>query len=128
MGNTLLSVNFRMNLWSHCFSQNMNEKLSGFLPCIVRAEILAIFCSYFGRNDDFINSFWNCLTFKAPQELSNTIPVGGREFFARLLLALFSRDDCCWNLVNLHDVDLGWNLVREVQFSCSNLHFLLGAP
>ena len=22
------------------------------------------FCSYFGRNDDFINSFWNCLTFR----------------------------------------------------------------
>ena len=21
------------------------------------------FCSYFGRNDNFINSFWNCLTF-----------------------------------------------------------------
>ena len=24
-----------------------------------RAEILTIFRSYFGRNDDFINSFWN---------------------------------------------------------------------
>ena len=42
--------------WSHRFSQNTNEKLSGFLPCVVRAEI---FRSYFGRNDDFINSFWN---------------------------------------------------------------------
>ena len=28
-----------------------------------RSEILTIFCSYFGRNDDFINSFWNLLTF-----------------------------------------------------------------
>jgi hypothetical protein len=37
--------------------------LSGFLPCVVRAEILTIFCSYFGRNDDFIDSFWNWLTF-----------------------------------------------------------------
>ena len=27
------------------------------------AEILTIFGSYFGRNDDFINSFWNLLTF-----------------------------------------------------------------
>ena len=27
------------------------------------AEILTIFRSYFGRNDDFINSFWNSLTF-----------------------------------------------------------------
>ena len=28
-----------------------------------RAEILTIFLSYFGRNDDFINSFWYLLTF-----------------------------------------------------------------
>ena len=28
-----------------------------------RAEILTIFGSYFGRNDDFKNSFWNLLTF-----------------------------------------------------------------
>ena len=54
-----------MNLWSHCFSKkNMNAKLSWFLPCSVRAEILTIFCSYFGRNDDFINSFWSLLTFR----------------------------------------------------------------
>ena len=41
----------------------MNKKLSGFLPSLHRAVILRIFCSYFGRNDDFINSFRNCLTF-----------------------------------------------------------------
>ena len=29
-----------------------------------RVEILTIFCSYLERNDDFINSFWNCLTFR----------------------------------------------------------------
>ena len=56
-----------VNLWSHRFSKNTNKKLSGFLPCvvctIVRAEILTIFCSYFGRNDGFTNSFWNLLTF-----------------------------------------------------------------
>ena len=28
-----------------------------------RAEILAIFASYFGISNDFINSFWNLLTF-----------------------------------------------------------------
>ena len=50
--------NFRMNLWSHRFSQNTNEKLLRFLPCTVRAEILFVSCSYFGRNDDFISSFW----------------------------------------------------------------------
>ena len=55
-----------MSLWSHCFSQNMNRKLQGFLPCTVphySAEILTLFGSYFGRNDDFIDSFWNLLTF-----------------------------------------------------------------
>ena len=54
---------FRMNLWSQRFSQNTNKKLSRFLPSLHRAEILTIFRLYFGRNDDFINSFWNCLTF-----------------------------------------------------------------
>ena len=37
-----------------------------FLPCTVphyMAEILTIFGSYFGRNNDFINSFWNLLAF-----------------------------------------------------------------
>ena len=38
-------------------------KLIRFLPSLHRTEILTIFCSYFERNDDFINSFWNCLTF-----------------------------------------------------------------
>ena len=42
-----------MNLLSHCFSQNTNEKLS------VRISAL---CSE-GRNDDFKSWFWNCLTF-----------------------------------------------------------------
>ena len=52
-----------MNLWIHHFSQNTNKKLSRFLPSLHRTEILTIFGSYFGRNHDFINSFWNCLTF-----------------------------------------------------------------
>ena len=55
------SVNFRMNLWSHRFSQNMNQNMNqGFLPCSIAqywAEILTIFASYFGRNDDFILKF-----------------------------------------------------------------------
>ena len=52
-----------MNLWSHRVSQNTNKKLSTFLPSLHRAEILTIFCSYFGKNDDFMNPFWNYLTF-----------------------------------------------------------------
>ena len=50
-----------MNLWSHRFSQKTNKR---FLPSLHRAEILTIFRSYFERNYDFINSFWNCLSFK----------------------------------------------------------------
>ena len=48
-----------MSLWSHRFFQNCQD----FCPVYCRAEILTIFCSYFGRNDDFINSFWNLLIF-----------------------------------------------------------------
>ena len=47
-------------------SKFQNE-LQGFLLCSVAhywAEILTIFRSYFGRNDDFKNSFWNLLTLK----------------------------------------------------------------
>ena len=79
-----------MNLWGHRFSKNANQKLQGFLPyqtnkdcsqknclhspenhqkkcydpCLYgRAEIFVIFGLHFGRNDDFINSFSNELTF-----------------------------------------------------------------
>ena len=52
-----------MNLRSLRFSQNTNKKLSRILPSLHRAEILTIFCLYFGRNDDFINSLRNFLTF-----------------------------------------------------------------
>ena len=47
-------------------SKFQNE-LQGFLLCSVAhywAEILTIFRSYFGRNDDFKNSFWNLMTFR----------------------------------------------------------------
>ena len=33
------------------------------LPKYEQKIVLAIFHLYFGRNDDFINSFWNLLTF-----------------------------------------------------------------
>ena len=42
--------------------------LRSFFRC--RAEILTIFGWYFGRNDDFINSFWNLLTFRQQQRWS----------------------------------------------------------
>ena len=74
------SVNFRMNLWSHRFSQSMNKKLSRFLPSLHRAEILIIFW----EKRCFINSFWNCLTFTyfynlvdhCSQNSTTLLPVG----------------------------------------------------
>ena len=58
-------------------SKFQNEFLkSSFLPKYepkivkhYRAEILTIFGSYFGRNDDFINWFWNLLTFSDNEKL-----------------------------------------------------------
>ena len=38
-----------------------------------RAEILKIFRSYFGRNDDLINLFWDLLTFSRPCLLQHKI-------------------------------------------------------
>ena len=55
-------------------SQNTKETLSRFLPCVVRAEILTIFCSYFGRNDDFINLFWDLLTFINVKTKTEIVP------------------------------------------------------
>ena len=57
------------------------------LPSLHRAEILTISCSYFGRNDDFINSFWNCLTFsrsvpsvKVDLTLCSKCQIDGEDF------------------------------------------------
>ena len=48
------------------FLPKNEQKLSNcFVVCM--AEILTIFCSYFRRNDDFENSFWNLLTFSRGQ-------------------------------------------------------------
>ena len=43
-----------------------------------RTGILTIFRSYFGRNDDFLNSFWNLLTF------SNQRPFHGKNGFTSI--------------------------------------------
>ena len=61
------------------FSQNMNKKLSRFLPSLYKAEILTIFCSYFVRNEDFINKFWDYLTFSCipPSLLFRYVFFGG---------------------------------------------------
>ena len=57
-----------MNLWSHIFTQSINQILYEFLPCTVphyRAEILTIFGSYFGSSwIDTTCIFKICLYFK----------------------------------------------------------------
>ena len=60
------SINFRKKRWSHCFSKNVNQKLE-FCPVVWHStgqKSVQFLGSCFGRNDDFINSFWNLLTFK----------------------------------------------------------------
>ena len=44
-------------------SEVRTKNCQDFCSHYTRAEILAIFCLYFGKNDDFINSFWQQLTF-----------------------------------------------------------------
>ena len=41
------TVNFRMNLWSHGFFQNMNKKCEDFCPAVCRKEVLTIFSPIF---------------------------------------------------------------------------------
>ena len=62
-----------------------------------RAEILTIFGSYFGRNDDFINSFWNLLTFI------------GAHFSLLLLLKLLLKSFLIYRYVRcLHSKEYGY--------------------
>ena len=64
---SLASVSkFQNEFMKTSFLPKYEPKFVRILPCSVtqyRAEILTIFCSYFGRNDDFKNSFWNLVTF-----------------------------------------------------------------
>ena len=46
----------------------MNKNSQDFCTTHYRAEILTIFCSYLGRNDDIKNSFLDLLTFKYSEE------------------------------------------------------------
>ena len=50
------------------FLPKYEQKIVKISALTTQGRILKKFCSYFGRNDDFINSFWNCLTFSFPSE------------------------------------------------------------
>ena len=75
------------------------------LSVLARAEILKIFCSYFGRNDDFINLFWDLLTFSK----LTRIFVNFRVIFDLFSLIIFywitldqiSHTWFDWNIVNV---------------------------
>ena len=91
-----------MNFWSQRFSQNMNENLYA-LCCgtVHRAEILTIFCSYFGRNDDCINSFWNLLTFSMHFVFSHSLISSG--VMCRHDSFWHSKHGVCWQRAKLLD-------------------------
>ena len=61
-----------------------------------RAEILTIFGSYFGRNDDFINSFWNLLTFNKCTKL-------GKISEILLLIRGLAYTGCPTNILTISD-------------------------
>ena len=48
---------FQNEFLKSSFLPKYQQKVVRIVDCVVRAEILTIFCSYFGRNDDFINPF-----------------------------------------------------------------------
>ena len=90
------------------------QKLSKFLPSLHRAEILTIFYPYFGRKDEFINSFWNCVTFTAVPVIRYLLPA--RQFI-----------HICPNLMNcfiLDPVQLSSTIVIAASFPLGGLgHF-----
>ena len=104
-----------MNLWSHHFFQNTNKKLSGFLLSLHRASILTIFlgetifCPYFGRKDDFIHSFWNCLIF-------NGIPTTSCEIVIRYFLFHHSGAVVVDGHYVMKNVKMVWHIRENARF------------
>ena len=91
-------MNFEVIVSSKIWTKNCQD----FCPTHYRAEILAIFCSCFGRNDDIINSFWNLLTFKRGERIGGKI----RPNFQHSILLIWRT--CHWILVMCHPLDLNW--------------------
>ena len=52
-----------MEFTQSSFLPKYEQKMSGFLPYTLQDRNPANFCSYFGRNNDFVNLFWNLPTF-----------------------------------------------------------------
>ena len=91
-------------------------------PSLQVAEILTIFCSYFGRNDGFINSFWNLLTFSSAQVLDQVL-------YEITFGFQFSSDFTKWLLVYLKQSYLVSNFFFEQNYVikssnwCVNIEF-----
>ena len=69
-----LQTSFQFTAKGHLNSEWIYESsfLPKYEPIMIRISALSVLCyttifgSYFGRNDEFINSFWNLLTFIFP--------------------------------------------------------------
>ena len=91
-----MSVNFRINLWSHHYSKIWTKYCMDFWPVVW--QILTIFDSSFGRNDDFINSFWNLLTFR---RLRKKWGRGNNNKLSLSVSDLFSNPENLGNMVSI---------------------------
>ena len=55
------------------FLSKYEQKIVKISALTTQGRILKKFRSYFGRNDDFINSFWNCLTLVLPLSIPSRV-------------------------------------------------------
>ena len=102
-----------MNLWNHRYSQNTNKKLSRFQPSLHRAEILTFFLFAFGRNGDFINSIWNCLTFRRTTNQYLRKLVSQLDFNSKNLdlLPWEWKQGVCHECAKILEKKLAWNWI-----------------
>ena len=62
------------------FLPKYEKKIVKISALLHKAEILTIFFSYFGRNDEVKNSFRNCLTFSDQENLFENFEAEDIEF------------------------------------------------
>ena len=97
---------FQNEFMKTSFLPKYEHKIVKFLASLHRAEIVTNFCLYIGRKDDFINSFWNCLTFSL-FELTRKICKHVNLFY------LIQIENNSFNLKNLWVTLMGLNIILE---------------
>ena len=86
--------------------------MSGFLPSLQWAEILAIFRLYFRRNDDFIKSFWNLLTFSGNKKRNG---YSSRTLFNSNFFSIWKKTKQSVKIPLTRHFELKWN-TRSMSF------------